>query len=236
MGKDIEQVIYNMMTENTGTHFLDSGGTDGRLWQRNQKKTLEDFKKEPEAYLELSQWEGREGNIHKEAIPTVNIFHYLTRALELDDICVKFNKMHCADWEATKFYGVSKSSEHWIDSYFECKSDSWNSYNWDNCFSQVMQGRELEHLETGDRYVLLQLHNGADVRGGYTNAKLFKISDNCDYFLADHCFFEDIDWCGEWINHEGTSIDDSEWDKIFEKHKVPIGLGNDIILEGHLCL
>ena len=41
-----EQQIYNMLTENTGTHFLDSGGANGRHWQRNIKKSLEDFRKE----------------------------------------------------------------------------------------------------------------------------------------------------------------------------------------------
>ena len=38
MNQETKQVIYNMMIENTGTHFLDSGGEDGRNWQRNQKK------------------------------------------------------------------------------------------------------------------------------------------------------------------------------------------------------
>ena len=46
MNKETEQVIYNMMIENTGTHFLDSGGEDGRHWQRNQKMTLKDFQDE----------------------------------------------------------------------------------------------------------------------------------------------------------------------------------------------
>ena len=41
----IEQTIYNMLTENTGTHMLDSGGGSGRHWQRNQKKSIEDFRK-----------------------------------------------------------------------------------------------------------------------------------------------------------------------------------------------
>ena len=44
--KMTKQIIYEMLTENTGTHFLDSGGEDGRNWQRNQKKTLEDFENE----------------------------------------------------------------------------------------------------------------------------------------------------------------------------------------------
>ena len=40
---DIKKTIYKMLTENTGTHFLDSGGGNGRNWQRNQIKTIKDF-------------------------------------------------------------------------------------------------------------------------------------------------------------------------------------------------
>ena len=39
--KDIEEVIYKMLTENTGVHMCDSGGENGRHWQRNQKKNLQ---------------------------------------------------------------------------------------------------------------------------------------------------------------------------------------------------
>ena len=46
MNQETKQVIYNMMIENTGIHFLDSGGEDGRHWQKNQKKTLKDFENE----------------------------------------------------------------------------------------------------------------------------------------------------------------------------------------------
>jgi len=48
----IQKLVYKMLTENTGVHFLDSGGTDGRMWQRNAKKTIEDFANEPaELYI-----------------------------------------------------------------------------------------------------------------------------------------------------------------------------------------
>ena len=35
-----EQIIYNMLVENTGIHFLDSGMGSGRHWQKNQVKKL----------------------------------------------------------------------------------------------------------------------------------------------------------------------------------------------------
>ena len=44
---DIEQVIYDMLTESTGTHMLDSGGGRGPNWQRNQLQSIDDFKNGP---------------------------------------------------------------------------------------------------------------------------------------------------------------------------------------------
>jgi hypothetical protein len=48
MNDQTSKVIYEMLTENTGKHFLDSGGEDGRHWQHNQKRSFKDFKNEPE--------------------------------------------------------------------------------------------------------------------------------------------------------------------------------------------
>ena len=35
-----QKAIYKMLTENTGVAMCDSGGDDGRHWQRNQKKII----------------------------------------------------------------------------------------------------------------------------------------------------------------------------------------------------
>lgn len=51
-----EQIIYEMLTENTGRHMLDSGGDSGRAWQRNQAKSLDDFKNEPRVYFEAKYY------------------------------------------------------------------------------------------------------------------------------------------------------------------------------------
>jgi hypothetical protein len=68
---NIENVIASMMTENTGTHMLDSGGAYGRHWQRNKGLTVDALKEMPSATLEVSirEWQGKP---HAELIPTVN--------------------------------------------------------------------------------------------------------------------------------------------------------------------
>ena len=47
--KQTKQIIYEMLTEPTGKHMLDSGGNENRHWQRNQKMSLEDFENEEES-------------------------------------------------------------------------------------------------------------------------------------------------------------------------------------------
>lgn len=39
----VQKLVYSMLTENTGIHMLDSGFGEGRGWQRNQKKSIQDF-------------------------------------------------------------------------------------------------------------------------------------------------------------------------------------------------
>ena len=81
---ETKQLIYEMLTENTGKHFLDSGGDDNRGWQKNQKKTLQDFEDEEEE------------TIHKDGdyyYRNVSVFHYLSQ-LELDDIFRDLNKLN----------------------------------------------------------------------------------------------------------------------------------------------
>ena len=81
-----DNLICEMLTENTGKHFLDSGGANGRNWQRNQGLTPEACEAQPSATLEISEWDGG-----YELIPTINLYHFLTQQLCLDALCEEFN-------------------------------------------------------------------------------------------------------------------------------------------------
>jgi hypothetical protein len=215
MTRKVKNLVYKMLTENTGTHMCDSGGSNGRSWQRNQSKTLKDFNDEPECYLDVERYHGR-----LEVSPTISVFHYLSQNLELDALCDSFNRKKVSDWKSDEFYGVSEAGEAWLLEHFTAKEDSWNTYNWSANFSQTMQGRELKCNVTGDRYVLLQIHGGADVRGGYTDAKLFKLHKYCDYFLNESCSFDVLDWSSEFITHEGSSATDEDLELLAKTYNV----------------
>ena len=186
-----KELIYKMLTECTGKQMCDSGGNGGRHWERNANKTIQDFENEPEEHIY------KDGDyIYRD----LSVFHYLSE-LELDDICNDFNKINsdCKDWDAETnddnyIYGVSKEAwEHLkylpdtrLDNtgdryeHLNIKADikvnrSWNTYNGESDLSQCLQGANL--TINNDEYILIQIHNGADVRGGYTDAKLFKLND-----------------------------------------------------------
>jgi len=219
MKMETKQLIASMLAENTGSHFLDSGGAYGRNWQRQKGKTLQDFENEPAATLEVYEWEDKDGGSHIEVSATVNVFHHLSNCLELDEICSKFNSKPVRDWDSD-IYGVSKRGAKRLERWGFEVGNSWNTYNWCSNHSQVLQGTDLE-LE-GENYVLIQIHGGCDVRGGYTDAKLFKVIGEQYNVVKDDCMFSipnpsndqeyiALDWCGEWINQEGTSADENDF-------------------------
>lgn len=220
----LEETIAAMLTENTGKHMLDSGGAYGRNWQRNAGASLDDWRARPSATLEIYMCEYN-GELTADLSPCVDIFHLLTGgALELDEFCREFNKLPVEDWKGD-FYGVSMRGAEWLENRgFVPHGESFNTYNWMSNHSQVMQGQELtRESEWGDEnYLLLQIHGGCDVRGGYTDAKLFKLAqhaelynvltEDCGFIVGDWSVGEGIslEWHGEWINEHGSAASDDE--------------------------
>jgi hypothetical protein len=220
MKKQIEKTVYDMLRENTGQHFLDSGGSSSRHWQRNQGKTLQDFINEDEQVFEVDI----ENN---EVIRTVSVFHYLAgggSCLELDEICNEFNEIQDKStddkWSNFDIYGVFQSGADYLESFedFQIKFD-WNTYNGESDLSQVLQGANI--TINGESYVIIQIHGGADVRGGYSDAKLFKVND--EGYINEY-LFEYMD--SYYLNEELEYIDKMTdyWDssKVYEGEKLEL--------------
>jgi hypothetical protein len=165
-----KEIIFGMLTENTGAHFLDSGGAYGRAWERNQGKTMADFEAEPEQQFTYH----KHGNYLERR---VSVFHYLSQ-LQTDWICDYFNAMPCGDWDADneEVHGVSQFQWDWLTNKCEVEVNyGFNTYNGDSDLSQILQGSWLTIND--EQYLLLQIHGGCDARGGYTNAKLFQCQE-----------------------------------------------------------
>jgi len=182
--KRIENLVYKMLTENTGSAMMDSGGAYGRNHEKNSKKTLADFKAEPSVWVDDYQ----DAKTTEDVTYTISVFHYLTGAgLELDAICDAFNKANgdAADWDCEgDYYGVSAKGEKVLERYgLEKNGESWNTYNHQSSLSQVLQGCYFGEQHDDQRYVLIQIHGGCDVRGGYTNARLFRLGKYSEGYL-----------------------------------------------------
>ena len=161
----VKQAIYEMLTEGTGSALCDSGGAYGRHWQRNQKKSIKDFEADSPVSFE------------KDCGYTISVFHYLNSVnMELDDICDKFNKINTeADNWDSDIHGVSSEGIEYLRELGAKHGDGWNTYNGETSLSQVLQGCYVD-IDNED-YVLIQIHQGCDVRGGYTDARLFLLND-----------------------------------------------------------
>jgi len=175
------EILASMLTENTGRHFLDSGGAYGRNWERTQGMTVEMFEAQEPA------------TIDKWGCVTLDVFHYLAERLEYDqELDDAFHK-----WATTG----EQENEPWLQSarrWAELQQDSadyrphhvedvqtYNSYNGEDFLSQVIQWVEYEDPAWGGRIILLQIHGGCDVRGGYTAPRAFRSTQH-DFVLYDY--------------------------------------------------
>ena len=160
-----EQVIYEMLTENTGRHILDSGGDSGRAWQRNQALTLDDFRNEARTTFDV-KW----GDV------TVSLFHHLVDRLKYEER----ENAYFHEWAKDK-------DDYWlqlVEDYAEERGweivFSENSYNREANLSQVIQ-----YTVYDSGLVALQVHGGCDVRGGYTAPRIFSIDEEYSLVMED---------------------------------------------------
>jgi len=181
---EVKRTIIEMLTESTGVDILDSGGSYGRSWQRN--RAVKDWDKTPSVNMEI--WE--DGDY----IMTASVYHWLTAMLSIDDETKALEK---------EFYEYAEANDdYWLTNMQDfAKMKNWdystiNTYNGDCALSQTLQ---YVYCHEND-LILLQIHNGADVRGGYTNPKVFKADEG---FMFYNDFDAECDTChGRWVTDD----------------------------------
>ena len=189
---DVDYAIRSQLMENTGRHFLDSGGAYGRHWQENQ---------------DAPPWEQPEFVVNDPWV-THNVYHFMHERLDRDGLAVSL--------EAALFaFGRSESqkTEAWLQTmqtfveglaqqeftldYLvdigvpeELAEDvvgyqrevtvghapTWNTYNYEyHTLSQCLQGVAIGDLYA--EYHMIQVHGGCDIRGGYTVTRVYYTRD-----------------------------------------------------------
>jgi hypothetical protein len=210
---DAKQIITDMLKEHTGISFLDSGGAYGRNYERNAKR---DFESEQACIVDIDS-EFKEINI------SYNLYHFLLNNLDYDATCKRLEKrfQQYADKPENKdksyFELVEEFAEKLHDSSYEGnKVITENTYNYDNLLNQDFQYTQFEYKKSA--YIFLMIHGGCDIRGGYTEPRIFRVYDDADFITSqvdcyaccknEHQF--DSDDCGfHWYSDSKIELGDS---------------------------
>lgn len=170
---EVKQIIKEMLYENTGCDVCDSGRALGRHWERNRSKNFDD-----DDAIDIEVW-------NNEVMIRYNIYHYLTNFLEITNETKRLQKVldEYVNREESSSYlqDMEDFIEYLIEEYDFNSLGIVNTCNYDNIISQVLQ---YGIVGNGDVYnIILQIHNGCDIRGGYTKPRIFSLGyDEFDYF------------------------------------------------------
>lgn len=221
---DFKQFLSEQFKVNTGINMLDSGGDSGRRWQRNADKTIADFDTTPE--VEVDDWALDNATDTSDVVPTVSTWHYMQNTLELDDLCNEFNAIPCDNWESEQACGLSIEGADFLNARGFKIQDTWNSYNHESNLDYTLQGASVLPEDSSNfelpEYMLIQIHLGADVRGGYTDAKLYKVGS--EYFNTNPEVYGTIDGLEVTTSYNGYNLTDDDG------NNVPISKDSEISL------
>jgi len=213
--------LIEMFLEDTGQHLLDSGMSDRRNWQRNADM---EFVSKPAAYIEFDE-------------PRLSLYAYLNERLQ-------FNKFQTDQFDymflCQEGAGMNEMLEFVEKHGLQSDGVVYNTFNDETLLDQQVQF--IQYQLQGRNYVILQVHNGADARGGYTKPKVFTAQPN----WIDQC--NDVSlWCGDCgipvYSYGGeieqpvqsviaqSSLSGSQW-----KHFLPtFKVNSSILWDGCLC-
>jgi hypothetical protein len=160
-----------MLRENTGRSILDSGDYYGRHWQRNQGA---DFEAQQEGNLEF--W--------PEPLVTLSVYHWLKSRVEYNSELDNQYREYCEAQDEALWLRSAESFARSIDGKGIYGDDSGpltvNTYNGEDLLSQTLQ--YVYWTDEEGAHVLLQIHGGCDVRGGYTDPVAFDLIDETSIF------------------------------------------------------
>jgi hypothetical protein len=198
---------------NSGKSLCDSGDAYGRHWQRPPLTG-----KEPAVTLDV--YENSNGSVDVTA--TIETYHWLKENFEVDEeLHAAFDKWVAEeDPDGTWFELGKRFAQEQLSLHQHARD---NVYNGENDFSQVFVWEvytpnedESDWIYADEPLVVLYVHTGCDVRGGYSTPLFLRPQG--DYAMPIH-------FCAEYFIAEGTKRDD-----------VLIPLPQDSLFPGHPVL
>lgn len=172
------EVIKNMMCENTGRNLLDSGDAYGRHYEENQNGIMTGPQK-------VDFW--TDGEKETELIPIIPLYDFLTYSLEIDEEANIYNNrfynyIGAHDLDPYSVVDIEDTIKIIGEESGYSKMEMINTYNYECHLSQTIQFM-LFNDGYDNTYVCLQIHNGCDVRAGYTLPKIFYVKEP-EYFIT----------------------------------------------------
>jgi len=206
-----KEVLAAMLKEDVGCSMLDSGGEPryddqgnyvgsnhgyGRGFEKIKNKDLD---KLPVSCLRFSH---RNGEIDIEA--ALSTYHWLQEKLDFDPVIDGLWKQYLvehededkADWELMEGFPGWLKEHPWVEEVRGLLDrgtyEAINSYNGPSMLDGVIQWFPMQIKLNSDKWtmtrILLQTHNGCDVRGGYSDPRAFIVLD------------------GEWLMNSDATI------------------------------
>lgn len=214
-----DEMILEQLHECTGRDICDSGGSSGRHWQRNQKKTWEDLTKDPvtvEAYVY------KHSEPHKlELMGTVKVGAYMKENLTYrQDLQDAFDKWEEGNEELVKDMYDAERRNAFITTFKQQYTRRFEyTYNYDNCLSQDIQFIEFDWTDAEGydvKAAFVAVHQGADARGGIGSYKAYEVHPDC---YLGHCQIDswgcesqqwDAEGCNQNYPEKGPDLFDME--------------------------
>ena len=177
----LKHAIIEMMIENSGCHICDSGGVSGRAWQHNRQIT--DWEALPE--LKVETWSDNDFYC------SVSAYKFLTSFLSITEESRKWQKKFDEFCDLEEY-----RSESWITCMEEFSKRKLgieyvrleNTYNYDNLLDHDIQflmtywDNPARKVDLDQPLIILQIHTGMDIRGGYSSPRIFTLEEP-DYFI-----------------------------------------------------
>lgn len=169
-----QAVLHSMFMEDAGGHMLDSGDYYGRMGEAYRKRA--DLRAEPVAVGWVN------GGAHG---AQRSAFHALDASLEFSAELDERFERYCAREDADggkRWYELALGFAEGCDRGFHWDDDKYNTYSFDNPLDGAFQWYEFDAMVSsgtgaGDRRqvraVLVQVHLGCDIRGGYGRPRAF---------------------------------------------------------------